>query len=91
MTPLITDVDRRFPGWTDGKKYLIVDRSYKFADQFKDGACAIGIATDIQSWIRCFPYTVGTIYCATDLSMFKLWKQMFPELDLRHAYSEQRQ
>ena len=77
------ELDRAMRGWVDGGKYVLAHPESPLPILKK--ADYVGSTHGMMSWIREFPYSVGTIWVATEDGLLYNMREERPELDIRQA------
>lgn len=68
-------------GWTDGPKYLIANTESP-APVLKH-ANFVGSNTQMLTWVKDFPYSIGTIYVAANKELLRIMCNGRPDLDIQ--------
>lgn len=77
------ELERAMRNWTDGSKWVLAHPESPLPVLAK--ADYVGSTHGMLNWIKKFPYSVGTIWVATEEGLLYNMRKERPELDIRQA------
>lgn len=76
----VEKLDRAMRGWTNGSKYVLAH--ILTPPEIRMKANFVGTNSELLTWVKEFPYQVGSVWVASNQSLVDTMKSKRPELEI---------